>query len=292
MNNKPLVSVIVIFLNSEQFIQEAIDSIIAQTYDNWELLLVDDGSNDRSTKIALQHAEQYPNKIVYCEHEGHQNRGMSASRNLGIRNAKGEYIAFLDADDVWLPPKLERQVAIMESQPEAAMVYGPVERWYSWTGNPEDTQRDFVAQLNVPLNTLAKPPTLLIPFLLRENPATTVGLMRREVVESVGGYEEMFGGMYEDQAFYTKLCLKFPIFVAGESWYRWRKHSDSCCATAVSNKQYSAARSEFLNWLEQYLVQQQVKDSEIWKVLHHQLWPYRHPFLSHSQKAFRIISSR
>src|SRR5437773_4242914 len=99
MTNKPLVSVIIIFLNAEKFIEEAIESVLAQTYDHWELLLVDDGSIDSSTEIALRYAEQYPGKVNYLEHEGHQNRGMSASCNLGIRNTKGEYIAFLDVDD-------------------------------------------------------------------------------------------------------------------------------------------------------------------------------------------------
>jgi glycosyltransferase involved in cell wall biosynthesis len=62
---------------------------------------VDDGSTDDSKTIALNYAEQYQEKVCYLEHEGHQNRGMSTTRNLGIRLAKGEYIAFLDADDVW-----------------------------------------------------------------------------------------------------------------------------------------------------------------------------------------------
>src|SRR5216684_3354263 len=103
MMNRPLTSVIMIFLNAEKFIQEAIESVFAQGYDSWELLLVDDGSTDSSTVLALRYAEQYPVKVRYIEHEGHQNRGMSASRNLGIRHAQGEYLAFLDADDVWLP---------------------------------------------------------------------------------------------------------------------------------------------------------------------------------------------
>src|SRR5713226_6137053 len=135
--NKPLVSAIIIFLNEEKFLREAIESVFAQTYDNWELLIVDDGSTDASTKNALQYAEQYPTKVRYLEHEAHQNRGMSASRNLGIRHAKGEYIGFLDADDVWLPHKLQRQVVLLESYPSADMIYGASQYWYSSTGNPE-----------------------------------------------------------------------------------------------------------------------------------------------------------
>src|SRR5258705_7087515 len=91
----PLVSVVMIFLNAESFIQEAIQSVLDQDYSNWELLLVDDGSSDGSTQIALAAAGQYPQRVHYLEHADHQNRGMSASRNLGARHAHGEYLAFL-----------------------------------------------------------------------------------------------------------------------------------------------------------------------------------------------------
>src|SRR5215212_3401935 len=136
MSSKPLVSAIVAFSDAERFIEEAIESVFAQTYDNWELLLVDDGSTDGSTRIALGYAERYPSKVRYLEHPGHQNRGTGASRNLGIEHAKGEYVAFLDADDVWLEHKLGQQVAVLNSHPEAGMLYGATHYWYTWTGNP------------------------------------------------------------------------------------------------------------------------------------------------------------
>ena len=88
MSDTPLVSCIMIFLNAEAFIQEAIQSIFAQTDERWELLLVDDGSTDRSTVMAREFAERYPDKVRYVAHERHQNLGMSASRNLGIANAQ------------------------------------------------------------------------------------------------------------------------------------------------------------------------------------------------------------
>src|SRR2546426_7313542 len=151
-HSKPLVSVIVIFLNEEKFLQEAIESVLDQTYDHWELLLVDDGSTDASTDIAQQYVAQEAGRVRYLEHEGHQNRGPSASRNVGIRKAKGEFVAFLDADDAWLPLKLERQIAIMSSHPEAAMVYGAIQLWHSWTGKPEDLQRDSLQKIGTEPN--------------------------------------------------------------------------------------------------------------------------------------------
>lgn len=282
MGNKPLVSVIIIFLNAEKFIEEAIESVFAQTYDHWELLLVDDGSTDSSTKIALRYAEQNPEKVGYLEHEAHQNRGMSATRNLGIRNAKGEYIAFLDADDVWLPQKLEQQVKIMDSHPAAGMVYGRTQYWYSWSGNPEDIQKDYMPELGVQSNTLVKPPrllTLCYPLGEATAPCPSDILLRREMVERIGGFEETFRGFYEDQAFLAKVYLKASVFVASECWLKYRLHPDSCSSVVTKAGKYREVRLLFLKWLAEYLSQQEVKDSEISKALHKALWSYHHPIL-------------
>src|SRR5262245_58400693 len=110
MSDAPLVSAIIIFLDEERFLAEAIETSIGQDYPDWELWLVDDGSTDRSTAIAREFAARMPDRIRYCEHEGHANRGMSAGRNLGLDHARGGYIGFLDADDVWEPEKLREQV--------------------------------------------------------------------------------------------------------------------------------------------------------------------------------------
>jgi len=113
-----------IFLNAERFIEEGIQSIVAQTYNRWELLLVDDGSTDGSPAIAQRYAAQYPERCVNLQ-RGSLNEGMSASRNLGISQARGKYWAFLDANDIWLPPKLEQQVVTMESHPRQSHLNVP-----------------------------------------------------------------------------------------------------------------------------------------------------------------------
>lgn len=286
MSDRPLVSIITIFLNAEKFIEEATASVLAQTYERWELLLVDDGSFDGSTGIALRYAEQYGDRVRYLEHDGHQNRGMSASRNLGIREAKGQYIAFLDADDVYLPQKLERQVAILDAQPTAAMVYGASEHWHSWTGRTQDLGRDRRRELGVPPDTLIQPPTLPILFLRgkAEPPGTCSVLVRREAIERVGGFVDHFRGMYEDQAFFYKLCLRAPVFVESGRWDRYRQHPDSACAISRSVGEYAPGRPNpalqvFLDWLEAYLTEQGVADRGVWKALRAALWPYRHPIL-------------
>ena len=281
-NNNALVSVITIFFNAEKFFSEAINSVFAQTYDHWELLLVDDGSTDSSTEIARRYAEQYPDKVRYLEHQEHQNRGMSASRNLGIRHAGGKYVAFLDADDLWLPEKLAQQVAILNSEAEAAMLYGRTQYWYSWTGNPEDSQRDYVLDLGVQPDTLVEPP-LLFPLLLRGGqiqPPTTCNVMiRREIFEKIGDFHDTFRGMYEDHVFFAKLCLTMPVYVADERWARYRQHPNSCCAIAARTGEAITAWLPFLNWIATYLTEQSINDARVWKALQQALEPYHRPSL-------------
>lgn len=268
MSSRPLVSVVVPFFNAERFIEEALRSVFDQSYDAWELLLVDDGSTDGSTGIALHYAEQYTGRVRYLEHKGHENRGQSASRNLGIRHARGEYVAFLDSDDVWLPNILERQVAILESQPEAAMVYGSAQWWYGWTGKPEDAKRDYVEVHRVPLNTLINPPTLLI-FLLRRIgvPCPCTVMMRREAIGSVDGFEDQYRHTYEDQVFYSKVFLSMPVFVADECWAKYRLHPDSVCAIAEKAGESRSDQLVFFNWLGDYLSKERVESSEVWDAL-------------------------
>ncbi|AKG20957.1 glycosyltransferase family 2 protein [Calothrix sp. 336/3] len=301
MISKPLISCIIIFFNAgEQFFIEAIESVFAQTYETWELLLVDDGSSDISTKIAIEYAKKYPERVRYLEHEGHQNCGMSATRNLGVNHAKGEYIAFLDADDIWLSNILEEQTAILDSHPDTAMVYGPIQWWYSWTGNIEDTKSDFVDTpqifLQNPglyLDTIVQPPILFL-LLLQMKISISGMLVRRQAIEKVGGFEDTFRGLYEDQVFCSKICLQFPVFVASQYWYKYRQHPKSCCAIAQKTKKeyWHLQRPVFLNWLEQYLSEKGFKYTEVWEEVQKELWSYRHPTLSSLLNCNQYIMSR
>jgi glycosyltransferase involved in cell wall biosynthesis len=288
MNNQPLASVITIFLDAEAFLREAIESVLAQTYENWELLLVDDGSTDASSAIAKCYAERYPTRVRYLEHAGHQNCGKSVSRNLGIQQAHGDYIALLDADDVLLPDKLEQQVGILEAHPEAGMVYGPTLYWYSWTGNPADNRRDKLAKLGVQPETLFSSPELLTRFLRDSGmvPCTCGLLARRSIIERVGGFDETIQYMYEDQVFLAKMCLAAPVFVTGVCSDRYRQHPNSTSNQAIQTGEYhptrpNRARYAFLTWLAAYLEQQGIQDVALWKALHQAFWPYRHPAAYH-----------
>jgi teichuronic acid biosynthesis glycosyltransferase TuaG len=110
-NAAPLVSIITPLYNSEEFIEETLDSVQAQTYTNWEMLLIDDCSTDRSVEIARARQQQDPRfKVSQLE----KNSGSGPARNEAIRQAEGKYLAFLDSDDLWVPEKLSRHVQFME----------------------------------------------------------------------------------------------------------------------------------------------------------------------------------
>jgi glycosyltransferase involved in cell wall biosynthesis len=281
MNDEsPLVSVVIIFLNAERFIAEAIASVFAQTYEHWELLLVDDGSTDGATEIATRTARQYPEKVRYVEHPGHQNRGMSASRNLGIRTARGDFVAFLDADDVWLPRKLGEQLALARAHPHAGMICGASEYWWSWS-NP--SRKNVVTTLGVPLDRLHEPPDLslaLYPLGRGAAPCPSDLLVRRDVCAAVGGFEEEFRRelqLYEDQAFLAKVYLTTPVYVSSKVWDRYRQHPGSCVSSVKRSRRYHAVRRFFLSWFERYLRDRNIEESGVWSAVEKALWPYRRP---------------
>ena len=201
-SGRPRVSVITIFLNAERFIAEAIDSVLAQEFRDFELILVDDGSTQGCTAIAHDYARRYAPIVRCLEHEGHENRGMSASRNLGLSAARGEFVAFIDADDVWLPAKLAEQVAIMDANPGLGMVCGAARYWYSWDGG-----EDAIIRTGHIANAVIPPPeaaVALYPLGEAAAPCPSDLLLRRDVVTALGGFEEHFTGprqLYEDQAF-------------------------------------------------------------------------------------------
>ena len=290
---EPLVSVVIIFLNEEKFLAEAISSVFAQSYTNWELLLVDDGSTDRSSEIARLYVDRYPGRVKYLQHKGHSNQGTGASRNLGLHHSRGNYIAFLDADDVWLSNKLNRQVKIMDSQPEAAMLYGSPQLWYSWAGTHGDAHRDCLQVIAVEPNTLIRPPTLLALFLGRKaiTPAPSDVLLRRATVDRIGGFEDDFRGLYEDQVFFCKVCLEMSVFVSGECWVRHRQHSNSACSVGKITGEYYSGHLVFLNWMNSYLSRRGLQRTELWKILQQQLRPYRYPLLFRSMRYVKHLTT-
>jgi glycosyltransferase involved in cell wall biosynthesis len=286
----PVVSVIVIFKDAEDFLPEAIDSVRAQTFGAWELLLVDDGSTDGSTAVAQAAAED--GRIRYLEHPGHVNRGMSATRNLGIARTRGQFVGFLDADDVLVPTALAEQVALLHAHPAVGMVYGPLEYWYGWTGEPEDEARDFVHPVGVPTERIYEPPALIALFVRNIGFAPSGMLLRRELVEYVGGFEESFRDLYEDQVFAAKVCRTTPVYVSGRCWYRYRQHPGSACLTAQREGRLDASRAPFLRWLVAYLEGEGLAGDEASRIARIELGLERRPLIDRFARLASVARAR
>ena len=289
----PAVSVVVIFLDEEAFLEEAVESVLAQTYRDWELLLVDDGSTDRSPEIARRYAARHPDRVRYLDHPDHENRGMSATRNLGVAHARGRYVALLDADDVWRPEKLDEQMAVFRAHPRLGMVCGASEYWWSWADPDAD---DVVIPVGGPQDVVVEPPGLslaLYPLGGGAAPCPSGLVLRRDLVEAVGGFAEHFRGpyqLYEDQAFLAKVYLRAPVYVASGCWDRYRQHPDSCVARVTGAGQYDEVRRFFLEYLEAYL-EGQAPGPEVRRALERAFDPYRRPLRTRARRALRRLAS-
>lgn len=113
----PEVSVIIPVYNAEKFIKKTIESVLNQTYKDYEIIIIDDGSTDNSKKIL----DEFKDKVRYFKQA---NSGVSSARNMAIKEAAGKYIALLDQDDIWYPEKLEKQISFIKENPNVGMVYG------------------------------------------------------------------------------------------------------------------------------------------------------------------------
>ena len=282
MSGMPLVSVIVPFLDVAPYLAESIESVRAQTYANWELLLCDDGSTDGSSDIARAYAQADPARIRHLTHDGPAPQGSSAARNLGLRHARGTLIALLDGDDVWLPNKLAEQVEIMRQHPEADALYGLTELWYSWTGAASDAGRDHVPPSGAADGTLLGPHMLLSGMLRRELlvPCTCSVVVRSDAVRRAGGFASEFPGMHDDVAFYSRLSLVGSFLFVQRQWDRYRQRPTSTYATARESGDRRGARLRYLTWLEQQIADSPARDDRVLRAdLRAALRRERHPRL-------------
>jgi len=131
MTSSPLVSVIVPAYNAEAFLDAALASAQCQTYRRLEVLVVDDGSQDQTYPIARRWAQQ-DKRFVALQHE--VNQGLPSTRNTALRHAKGELVAFLDADDIWLPDKVALQVDLLREDPRANILFT---NYWIWDGEKD-----------------------------------------------------------------------------------------------------------------------------------------------------------
>lgn len=288
------VSIVTPFLNPGRFFVEAIESVLAQTFTAWELLLTDDGSSDGSRDVAQAYAASHPERIRYLAHAGGAHKGASASRNLATKAARGELVAFLDADDVYLPTKLEEQVALLDARPEAGWLYGGTQYWHGWTGEPEDQARDWVwRNFGVEANACVEPPRMLASFLRQPGTVPCMGsvLARRTAIEAMGGWEDTFTHICTDQVFHAKLALRVPVFIADGCWDRYRQHPASACSRAGRAGELDAAMMRYRRWLERYLLQQGVTDHDVWSALRQALEPPGHSWRHRLQAQVSAVAA-
>jgi glycosyltransferase involved in cell wall biosynthesis len=239
-----LVTVVICFYNEEAYLDDSINSILAQSYQHWELILVDDGSTDRSEAIASRHAASHPDKIQYVTHPGRANLGISHVRRLGFGLARGRYLTFLDGDDVWLPNKLQKHVAILDRFPEAVAVISPLTYWYP--------AKRYIEKMNYEKGLL--PPGRLVTGLLEadDNIPSPASLLRRDAIGDAWLMDDAFPNIYEDGVIFSKLSLGHWTFYDPESHHLYRMHEKST-TNRMSGLERKRAELSFTLWLTELL---------------------------------------
>ncbi len=169
---EPKVSVVIPVYNGEKYIRHAIKSVAEQTYPNVEIIVVDDGSTDNTKDLVTNN---FPS-VVYVYQE---NQGAAAARNLGIKNSTGEYLAFLDSDDIWLPEKIARQMAAIKKNPEIKIVHTNIR--VEVDGRMRDTVYPTDHQAGRIFEEL---------LLQQGSVVCSTLLLRRECLEKVGYFDE------------------------------------------------------------------------------------------------------
>lgn len=280
------VSVIMPFLDpSDGFFRDAVNSVLSQTCRDWELLLVNDGSGERSSQLARSFTGDHGDRVRYLQYEMHENRGLVAARAFGIVHARGRNVAFLDADDIWLPQKLEKHLELLERLPSVGAVYGMTRWWFSWTGRDEDLARDFVPEAGLPVGQTFDPPFLVSAVLLGRAtvPCICSVVARREAILTTGEFADLRGDIYEDQVLLTKLFLRHPVYVADGAWELYRQHDDAMTARR-QEEQRRADRARFLAWMRVYLASEDARDSEVRRALRAAEWRLGHPRAARLQR--------
>ncbi len=246
-----LVSIVLPFLNMARFLPSAVESVLAQTYPEWEMILVDDGSRPEEGREARAIAARLGPRARVLTHADGGTHGASAARNLGIASTHGAYVALLDADDIWLPGKLARQVEALQRHSQAAMTFARV-RYFS-----DDSQA--AAEFDQPFGALREgvyvPPRLTLEFLRDASvyPCPTAVLVRREALNVVGGFDPRFRRVRTDLVAWTKINTRFPVHADAQVVARYRQHAASAVAQMTAAGEYLRYELAFYDWLLRYI---------------------------------------
>lgn len=214
---RPKVTIIVPSYNCDRFLPDALNSVLRQTYQDYEVIVIDDGSTDRTPQVLQAYCQSMGDRLRVVRQ---QNQGVAAARNHGIELAQGEWIAFLDADDIFLPGKLAAQMQIAESygqtEPNLGMIHSG---WY---------RVDAEGKILMAVEPWQQVPQLDLEHWLRWKPVLpSAMLFRRQWLERVGGFDRRFPPA-ED----TDLVLRLALLGCKTEWLRqitvkYRQHGDS-----------------------------------------------------------------
>lgn len=239
---EPLVSTVIPVRNGSDYIHEALDSVLNQDLASLEVIVVDDGSDDFDYRTL----ERRDGRIRVLRLEGN---GVSAARNAGMAAARGRYIAFLDADDVWFPGKLEAQVRYFESHPEVGCVFGGFIKWYVDEAGrfppPQTLWRDcsHVSECDVERSGWIYT-RLLTGLLVGMNTA----VIRREVFELLGGFDESMR-IGEDYLFWLKTSRIFEMHALAGPVALYRIHPSSAMSRLdPENHQARLLKTAYQRW--------------------------------------------
>jgi glycosyltransferase involved in cell wall biosynthesis len=207
----PLISVIIPVYNGETTIQRTIESVFKQTVSDWELIVIDDGSQDSTVDILSQIRDSRLKVFSY------PNAGQATSRNRGLAKASGDYIAFLDADDLWTPDKLEAQLNALQTHPQAAVAY-------SWTDYIDESDQFYRRGNHLTLNGNIYANLLLTDLF--ENGSNL--LICKKALDDVGGFDESLPPA-EDWELWLRLASRYEFIAvpSAQILYRVSAHSAS-----------------------------------------------------------------
>jgi len=202
----PKISVIMPAYNAEQYIGEAMDSILGQTFGDFEFIILNDCSTDRTEEIILSYDDP---RIVYLKNEN--NLGVAATLNRGLEMARGEYIARMDADDISLPQRFEKQIAYLDAHPEVAVLGTNIE---IFNENGTISEGWFTTD----------PAQMRVDMFFACGLAHPSVMMRTAAIRDLGGYDPAYNGL-EDYELWCRVLERHEITTLPELLLRYRKHS-------------------------------------------------------------------
>ena len=216
-------SVVMPLYNAAPYVKEAVQSVLEQSYPNWELIVVDDGSDDGSLDIVNDFAERN-SKIKILTHDGGQNKGVSATRNLAINKSTGSWISLIDADDTWYPDKLKREAQIICLHPEVVLLYSKAKRNQEKPDPKNNAKLVYGTGEN---GEIKEPFKKLLPGFFTSTSAVT---FKKEVFVKCGGFNENMR-FSEDTLMFHQIMEHGNVYCIDEILGTHRIHDSS----AVSN---------------------------------------------------------